>query len=135
MIYTNSYKFGIIYIEGLRNKENVEMIENKQVKNKINFYLDKVPENLKDSVLTTYCETCESIHSGIDNIYTTSLANMSFDLMDCGYDIFGVKNGKKIHFYPGMDNVAGKDIRKGHNLQRLIVSGFFNDDFECNEDN
>ena len=111
------------------------MIENKQVKNKITFYLDKVPENLKDSVLTTYCETCEAIHSGIDDIHTTSLANMSFDLMDCGYDIFGVKNGKKIHFYPGMDNVAGKDIRKGHNLQRLIVSGFFNDDFECNEDN
>ena len=25
------------------------MIENKQVKNKITFYLDKVPENLKDS--------------------------------------------------------------------------------------
>lgn len=111
------------------------MIENKHIMNKITFYLDKVPENLKDSVLTTYCETCEAIHSGIDNIYTTSLVNMSFDLIDCGYDIFGVKNGKKIHFYPGMDNVAGKDIRKGHNLQRLIVSGFFNDDFECNEDN
>ena len=41
------------------------MIENKQVKNKITFYLDKVPENLKDSVLTTYCETCEAIHSGM----------------------------------------------------------------------
>ena len=109
------------------------MIENKQVKNKITFYLDKVPENLKDSVLTTYCETCEAIHSGIDDIHTTSLANMSFDLIDCGYDIFAVKNGKKIHFYPGMDNKANKDIRKGHNLQRLIVSGFFNDDFECNE--
>lgn len=111
------------------------MIENKHIMKKITFYIDKVPENLKDSVLTTYCETCEAIHSGIDDIYTTSLANMSFDLMDCGYDIFAVKNGKKIHFYPGMDNVAGKDIRKVHNLQRIIVSGFFNDDFEQNEDN
>lgn len=111
-----------------------EPFEKKPIKlKKITFYLDKVPLCVKDVVLNTFYETKAAIDRGEDVIYSTSLVNMTFDLIDEGYSIFAVKNKKTIHFYPGMDNLGNKGIRKGHNLQKLIIAGFFNDDFEYNE--
>ena len=43
--------------------------------------------------------------------------------------LYVVKNGVKLEFYPGMPNKRNKDIRPAHDIRRLIVAGFFDEDF------
>lgn len=105
------------------------MTENKL---SITFYVDKVPiDEGGEFSHYLYCHnsTRKAIEAKLPDIHTTSLVDLSFELIDDGYDIFVVKNGTKIQFYPGMDCCSGKDIRAGHNLMKLIVGGHFDKDF------
>lgn len=90
-------------------------------------YLDKIDSS---DVLTTYCETEKAINNKQESISSTSLASFSFDLYDMGYKMYAVKNGVKNEFYPGMPSIGNKDIRKEHNLERLIKAHYFDKDFE-----
>lgn len=95
-------------------------------------YLDNISGDqfISHHIFKTYQETEDAIKNGMECIYTYSLASFSFDLFDMGYKMFAIKNGVKIEFYPGMPSIGNKDIRKEHNLERLIKGHYFDRDFE-----
>ena len=82
------------------------------------------------SVATTVLGTRAAIENGQDMIATTQVALLSFDLMASGYRLFVHRKGKMIEFMPYMDHKGLKEIRYGHNLCKLILSGYFDADFE-----
>lgn len=96
--------------------------------------LDKYKGLLSDSEITlctTYADTGYAINQRTYKIATTSIANMSFDLLDHGYDIFLCRNGYSIQLYPGMRMVGlAKVIRRSHNILRLFLAGFFDKEFD-----
>ena len=98
----------------------------------ITFYVDRPPiyEGTKDALYYyAHTSTQHAIEESIPEIHTSSLVDLSFSLLDKGYKIFVVKNGIKKEFYPGMDNCHNKDIRREHNVMKLLISGFFDNDF------
>lgn len=79
----------------------------------------------------TYDETEQAIDNGEQDIKTTSLASLTFDLLTLGYQIFVVRNGVKKEFYPGMESKSTeKDIKFQHNIMKLIRAKVFDKDFE-----
>lgn len=78
---------------------------------------------MKYKICYTYKDTEKAIIDQIDNIFTTSLININFELLDFGYDIYIICGDKRTKIYPGMDVETGKEIRFGHNLRRLILGG------------
>lgn len=63
----------------------------------IYFYLDGSVSNCKDMINCkfNYESTKKAIEQEKSKIYTTSLVNLSFDLLDKGYKIFLCKGLKK----------------------------------------
>ena len=95
---------------------------------KIYFYAD---EEYPEGTIHAYDSVSKAIYdSDQAEIHTTDLAHLSFGLIDIGFDIYVVRNGITLQFYPGMDCCVGKDIRYGHNILRLFMGGLFNDDFK-----
>lgn len=78
----------------------------------------------------SYADTEHAIQNNVNDIWTYDLAHLSFDIIDMGYTIIIAYNGKFLTCYPGMDSVGKKDIRKGHNLLKLLLGGYFDDDLE-----
>ena len=106
----------------------------------INFFLDKDKfdvneinkydglkysddDYMKYRICYTYKDTERAIIDQIDNIFTTSLININFDLLDLGYDIYVICGDKRTKIYPGMHVETCKEIKFGHNLRRLILGG------------
>ena len=100
----------------------------------ITFILDHISQqNDTDAkVCYTYLETFSAIKHREPNIVTYSLANISFDLLDYGYKIILKNKDKSIELYPGMKSVGQKEIRYGHNMLRVIMAGYFDDDIDIN---
>lgn len=69
------------------------------------------------------------IYYGVICIHTTSMAHLSFDLLDQGYRIFVHKNHKCIEFKPGMENPMNKDIRRANNILKMFIAGYFDEMF------
>ena len=92
----------------------------------IHFYLGNFSH--LDHTFYTYDSTEEAIKQGRDRINTTSLASITFDLLDLGYRIFLHRNNKVLECKPGMDGTE-KDIRYEHNIFRLIRAKVFDDYF------
>ena len=78
----------------------------------------------------SYDETCRAIANREETIRTYSLANISFDLLDLGYEIYLSKNGKYVRITPSMTLSDGKEIRKEHNLLRIVKAGCFDEFFK-----
>ena len=99
----------------------------------ITFYVDRMPlyEGVEySSFYITHEDTLNALLQEQIDIHTTSLIDLWFaDLLNKGYKIYVVKNGVKLEFYPGMPNSGNKDIRPTHDIRRLIISGFFDEDF------
>ena len=98
----------------------------------ITFYVDRISLCGAEcsSFYTTHEDTLNAILQDQIDIHTSSLIDLWFaDLLNKGYNIYVVKNGVKLKFYPGMPNKGNKDIRPAHDIRRLIVAGFFDEDF------
>ena len=79
-------------------------------------------------VLITYEETEQEIKYGILKIATTSIANLDFEYLynKCGYSIFLHENDEILEIYPGIVSpYIDKEIRIGHNIQKLWIGGAF----------
>jgi hypothetical protein len=94
----------------------------------IHFYLDNFSH--LDHIFYTYDSTEEAIKQGRDRINTTSLANITFDLLDMDYRIFVHRNGRVLECKLGSMDGTEKEIRKAHNLLKLIMGHVFDEYFE-----
>ena len=97
----------------------------------IHFYLDKPycdDSHAICELVETYDETEAQITAKKEKIHTTSLASITFDLLDLNYRIFLHRNNKVLECKPGMDGTE-KDIRYEHNIFRLIRAKVFDNYF------
>jgi hypothetical protein len=76
----------------------------------------------------SYFDTEEAINNNIQHIVTYDIGHLSFDLEDLGYKIYIGYNGHSKQFYTGMQTANLKELRKGHNLRRLLISGALDND-------
>ena len=78
-----------------------------------------------------YDFTQQMIDDRCNNIITTSLAHLSFDLIDLGYDIYLCYKNKDVKIEPGMqlhiDGSPCKEVRRGHNIFKMFRAGVFNE--------
>jgi hypothetical protein len=94
----------------------------------IHFYMDFPFDPVH--TFKTYDGTKYAIEKGREIINTTSIANISFDLLDLGYRIFVHRNGRVLECKLGSMDGTEKEIRRGHNLLRLILGHTFDEYFE-----
>ena len=96
----------------------------------IHFYLNLTSNDERSDMLYTFLDTKTAIENNRTEIHTTSIANLGFAyLLDADYRIYAHKDGKVLELSVGMKNISGRDIRKGHDMEKIIRSGFFDDDF------
>lgn len=78
-----------------------------------------------------FAETENAIEEGYKYIVTSSLAHLSFDLINLGYDIYLCYGDKRIKIEPHMDlqgtGEPCKDLRFGHNIFNMFRAGVFNE--------
>lgn len=104
----------------------------------IYFHVDEgsMPIVFPDSeffVAKSFEETYKLIDKRLDNIHTTDMSQLSFDLLDMGYEIFLRYKGKKLKVEPGMKmEHCEKEIRRGHNIRKLFLGGVFDADLGIN---
>ena len=82
----------------------------------------------------SYFDTEEAIKNNLPHIVTYDIGHLSFDLEDLGYEIFIGYNGHSKQFYSRMSTVNGKELRKTHNLRKLLISGALDNDLNINRD-
>lgn len=89
-----------------------------------------VPSNLDllngCKICQTFKMTEEEITNGCEKIATYSMAHLSFDLLDKGYNIYLVNDGNIIKITPHMSEID-KDLKRGHNIRKLFLAGIFDD--------
>ena len=96
----------------------------------IHFYLNLAKCDERSDMLYTFLDTKSAIENNQTEIHTTSITNLGFvDLIDADYRIYAHKDGKVLELSVGMKNISGRDICKAHNMERILRSGFFDDDF------
>lgn len=96
----------------------------------IHFYLNLTSNDERSDMLYTFLDTKTAIENNQTEIHTTSITNLGFAyLLDADYRIYAHKDGKVLELSVGMKNISGRDIRKGHDMEKIIRSGFFDDDF------
>lgn len=93
----------------------------------IHFHLDAPYDPAR--TFHTYDGTKGAIEKGREIINTTSIANISFDLLDLGYRIFVHRNGRILECKLGSMDGTEKEIRRGHILLRLILGHTFDEYF------
>ena len=97
----------------------------------IHFYKD-YPEHGVAGVYVTHNQTKNAIKRKERVIHTTSLTNLHFDLLDDGYRIYLHENGKMLECKVGMDGTE-KDVRREHDIRRLVIAEVFQDYFYGND--
>lgn len=81
----------------------------------------------------TFEATWKAIKSNTELIHTTDMSQLSFDLLDMGYEIYICYRNKKLKIEPGMKmEHCEKEIRRGHNIRRLFLGGVFDEDLGIN---
>lgn len=79
----------------------------------------------------TYYDTETHIEEGLSPIVTNSLAHLSFDLLELGYNIYLCNKDKKVKIEPHMDLTGKgepcKDLRFDHNIFKMFRAGIFDE--------
>ena len=80
----------------------------------------------------SFFDTEEAIKNNLPHIVTYDIGHFSFDLEELGYTIFIGYNGHYKQYYSGMSTANGKELRKAHNVRRLLISGSLDNDLHIN---
>ena len=80
----------------------------------------------------SFFDTEEAIKNNLPHIVTYDIGHLSFDLEELGYNIFIGYNGNYKQFCSGMSTANGKELRKYHNLRRLLIGGALDNDLHIN---
>ena len=105
---------------------------------KIYFCADNVSyEDLEDyyelwvydlGLAISYSETSKLLTEEHSIIITTSIAHLSFDLLDKGYEIFLCYKGRIVKIEPHMDmGENGMDLKRSNNILKMFRAGVFNE--------
>lgn len=107
---------------------------------KIYFCLDRVSDLMQYAlhprvkVLSHYCETEAAIKRGDQCIITTSIAHISFDIIDKGYDVYLCYKDKKVKVEEGMMLGEDREYRLARpsyyddaDILHCFMSGYFDD--------
>ena len=83
-------------------------------------------QDKKDNITYTYTDTLILINRGFENIHTTQVILCTTDLFEKGYRIFVHDNNYETYEIKlGVNEQTGREIRMGHCLYKLILSGEF----------
>lgn len=118
------------YSTGLRDMFSLMKRLTSPQPRKITFLLNK--DDSAENVCSTVLETQKAINERQTNIVTYDLSYLSFDMLTLGYEIEVVNGEHKISMYPGMETAHQKEIKFGHNIRRMLMGGYFNDDLDVN---
>lgn len=85
----------------------------------------------KVSFCPTHFDAKEAVKRGDTTVVTFSPCMLSFDYVDLGYKIYAIKNDRKLEckFNCTMEG-NDKEIKRTHNLMKLVLGGAFDDFFE-----
>ena len=89
----------------------------------------------KRTLCYSYFDTEEAINNNISHIVTYDIGHLSFDLEELGYTIFIGYKGHSKQFYSGMSTTNGKELRKAHNLRKLLIGGALDNDLGIERNN
>lgn len=76
----------------------------------------------------SFLDTEAAIENNLDGIWTYDIGHLSFDLLDLNYNIVLAYDGKYMLLEDGMTLDSGKELRKAHNLRRLLIAHAFDAD-------
>jgi len=95
---------------------------------KITFYMDYYPDDktIPASIRHGYYETLNEIESGTEEIHTTQLVLLSTRLWSKGYRTFvRDTDGEIFEIRPGDNERTKRELREGHNICKMLLSGEF----------
>lgn len=104
-----------------------EKLENERLKNKTSKYkcITFVLDRSTWVMCSSYYATKFFLDNDVSCITTSSLANISFDLKDKGYDIYVMYRSKEIKIEEGMKLSDGTVLNRDVSLLDIIKSDFF----------
>ena len=76
----------------------------------------------------SFLDTEAAIENNLDGIWTYDVGHLSFDLLEHNYCIVLAYDGKYMLLEDGMTLANGRELRKAHNLRRLLVAHAFDAD-------
>ena len=77
----------------------------------------------------SYMDTWLLIERRVDEIHTTDMTRLSFDLIDLGYEVYLCYKDKQIKMEPYMKmEYCEKELRPAHNILKIFMAGVFDDD-------
>jgi len=92
----------------------------------ITFYTHYPNQEYRFHLSTTYNGT-KILMKNEDNVHTTQICLLSFDLLEQFGKIFLDINGAKHELKLGKNTWTAKELRVSHNLFKLVQSNFLND--------
>ena len=83
--------------------------------------------NNSDIFCNSTIDTQTALDYNMPIIWTYDISHIGFYLNDLGYNIVIGYNGRLHCIYEHMPLPSGKDLRKGHNLLKILIGHGFND--------
>ena len=107
-------------------------IGTKEEEKEIHFYKDYSFDVDVTDLFITHEATKLAIDNNVKIIHTVALTLLSFDLLDSNYRIYLHENNRVLECKPGMEGTE-KDIRRAHNILKIVVADVFDDYFYSDE--
>ena len=129
-------KLGVLMFIGVKKCHDNALesaIGTKEEEKEIHFYKDYSFNVDVTDLFITHEATKLAIDNNVKVIHTVALTLLSFDLLDSNYKIYLHENNRVLECKPGMDGTE-KDIRRAHNILKIVVADVF-DDYFYNDEN
>lgn len=111
-------------------KKACDELNRKFIHIEAHFYKDECSNINMLDVCHTYKETLEALKQLKPLVRTTSIANLDYAwLLELGYTVYLHENNRVIEMKDDMAEYSDKDIKPGHNIQKLWIGHHFDNYF------